>query len=95
MKTLIVFYFYHNLSGPIVDVEECEDYLLAEEQSKEKSNEISTEARELKDSKPEVSETVPQDIVEQHERIGDEILTAKHSSRCFALRFLLKNPRPR
>jgi hypothetical protein len=52
------------LSGPIVDVEECEDYLLAEEQSREEVNKVS-ETPELKDNKPEISEKISEDIGER------------------------------
>ena len=52
------------LSGPIVDVEECEDYLLAEEQSREEVNKVS-ETPELKDDKPEISEKISEDIGEK------------------------------
>ncbi|CAB4035851.1 EF-hand calcium-binding domain-containing 5-like [Paramuricea clavata] len=49
---------------PIVDVEECEDYLLAQEQSKEELNKVS-ETPELKDNKPEISEKISEDIEEE------------------------------
>ena len=52
---------------PIVDVEECEDYMLDEDEpANEEAKEVS-EAVDLEENKPEISEKTSQDIVETHE----------------------------
>ena len=51
-----------HFTGPIVDVEECEDYMLAEEQNKEVSKEIPSEQNE---NKTQESEMVSQNISEK------------------------------
>ena len=53
------------LSGPIVDIEECEDYILDEEQNKEASN-VAEIPSEQNQNEPQKSEMVPHEFSERN-----------------------------
>jgi hypothetical protein len=54
-------FFLFVLPGPIVDVEECEDYVVDEDRMSEDANKVS-EAVEPNENQPEISDETSQDV---------------------------------